>query len=286
MKLYYWKGKKGVTNFGDELNPWIWPKLIPDVLDEDQESIFVGIGTLLNDLLPQASLTVVFGSGVGYGKGLPAIKDKCKIYCLRGPLSAKALGTSQDLAVTDPAVLIRRLVDLTAQKRLWRFAYMPHWGNASPSWEGICQDLGFGYIDPRWGVEVVLSTLGRTEYLITEAMHGAIVADALRIPWVCVLDANNRDSLPFKWHDWCLSIGMDFAPRGIPRLSFRSEGTKFIGSTRRWALKKLAAAKLKEISKKAAPVLSDEGRLERLTVELEERLEIFKADIRQGQVLD
>jgi hypothetical protein len=37
MKLYYYQDSKGVKNFGDDLNPWLWSKLIPDVLDDDEK---------------------------------------------------------------------------------------------------------------------------------------------------------------------------------------------------------------------------------------------------------
>jgi succinoglycan biosynthesis protein ExoV len=66
MKLFYFRGENGVTNFGDELNMYLWPRVFPDAFDEDKSVQFVGIGTLLNDRLPAAPRTVVFGAGVGY----------------------------------------------------------------------------------------------------------------------------------------------------------------------------------------------------------------------------
>ena len=33
MKLYYYKAPLG--NFGDDLNPWLWPRLLPDIFDDD-----------------------------------------------------------------------------------------------------------------------------------------------------------------------------------------------------------------------------------------------------------
>jgi succinoglycan biosynthesis protein ExoV len=66
VRLFYYRGENGVTNFGDELNWYIWPHLLPGVFDEDDGTQFVGIGTLLNDRVPAAARTVVFGAGVGY----------------------------------------------------------------------------------------------------------------------------------------------------------------------------------------------------------------------------
>src|SRR5262245_12821266 len=104
MRLFYFRGEDGVTNFGDELNRHVWPHFVPAGFDDDDGTQFVGIGTLLNDRLPAARRTIIFGSGVGY-YGPPRRDDSWEIYCVRGPLSARALGLSADAAVTDPAAL-------------------------------------------------------------------------------------------------------------------------------------------------------------------------------------
>src|SRR5262249_35878333 len=44
------------------------------------------------------------------------------------------------------------------------------------------------------------------------ALHGAIAADTLRVPWIPVHDSRNDDTLLFKWQDWCLSVGLDHQP--------------------------------------------------------------------------
>src|SRR4051794_17394139 len=98
MRLYYYKDPIG--NFGDDLNPWLWPRLISNIFDVNNEIIFLGIGTLLNQKVDRrvaaSAFKVVFGSGVGYRKGkLPLIDNRWKFYCVRGPLSAYALSLDQ-----------------------------------------------------------------------------------------------------------------------------------------------------------------------------------------------
>mgnify|MGYP001797470249 CR=1 FL=1 len=286
MKLCYHKLLNGQKNFGDDLNPWIWEKLIPGVLDSDESVAFVGIGSLVNDGLPRrtrhASKRVIFGTGVGYGKSTLKLDESYKIYCLRGPLSAQALGVEDNLGVTDGAVLIRRIYNNTA-KKVHRFSYMPHYELAGKGWELACKQLGFGYIDPRWTLEEVLSSISQTEVLLTEAMHGAIVADALRVPWVPIV--TNSTILSFKWQDWCSSIGVEYKPNYIERLQHPREKQDFltpIRLLRDWTRQKRAGKALKQVAMNQHPFLSKDSCIETLTEQLEEKLHLFQQDVKDG----
>ena len=207
MKLFYYQRPDKLTNFGDLLNTWLWQKLLPNFFDHDPSITFIGTGTLLNHLLPQrttkAQKLIIFSTGAGYEKNLTAIPEHWKIYCVRGFLTAQKLGLPKSMVVTDGGVLIRRVFEASATKKQG-FAFMPHIHHAryaGQTWQKICQEIGFSYIDPGWPVEKVLEAIAQTETLITEAMHGAITADALRIPWIPVI--TSARILEFKWHDWC-----------------------------------------------------------------------------------
>ena len=129
MKLFYYRRPDGANNFGDDLNFWLWPRLLPGVFDGGETSVFVGLGTVLNGLLPQRlpnnCAIAVFSSGVGYERGLPRFNAASKIYCLRGPLSARKLGLPENLAVTDGAALIRCCFKAPTEK-VHSVAFMPH----------------------------------------------------------------------------------------------------------------------------------------------------------------
>ncbi len=103
MKLFYYQDPGG--NFGDDLNAWLWPRLIPELLDGDEGTLFVGIGSILDRRIPQEPRKVVFGAGVGYGL-LPVLDERWQICCVRGPLTARALGLPSAAAVTDAAALV------------------------------------------------------------------------------------------------------------------------------------------------------------------------------------
>lgn len=285
MKLYYWKTKRG--NVGDDLNPWLFHHLLPGLLQDQSKTSLVGIGTLINDVLverAQAEKIAIFSTGVGYGKqhfaNLPTIDDKWKIYCLRGPLSVQALGVSPKFAVTDGALLVRRLYSSDSHTKKYKFAFMPHlWQamNGGDEWKAICEQLGFLYIDPMGTVEQVLSAISQTEVILTEAMHGAILADSIRVPWIAV--HTTSDVLGFKWLDWCLSVGVKYQPYSLPKL-VNPKGKKH--TVQEWLHRQKVASQLAKLSQTVKPMLSDENHIENLTVELETRLDELKRDLQSG----
>ncbi len=286
MKLYYFRKEEG--NFGDDLNDWLWKELVPGAFDEDEKSVFFGIGTIINDRIheraPNADKILIFGSGVGYGrtplKNLPVVDDKWKIYCLRGPLSARALGLSDEFAVTDGAVLIRRLFE-PHQRKIYKFSYMPHVDQAvrhGMIWEKVCEQLGYGYIDPRWSRKKVLDSLCQAELIITEAMHGAIVADALRIPWIPIKTSNSI--FEFKWQDWCKSVGLTYQPQIILDIAQR-KGLKY--KAIEWFIIRRAARRMKEIAELSSPFLSQDSKIEQVTNRLEDKIQDFRKDVAYGK---
>ena len=278
MKLYYYKG---VPNFGDHLNPWLWNKLLPGLENDDRRFCLVGIGTLINERLPYftrfSERRVIFGSGVGYGKGkTPTLDEFYKVYCVRGPLSAKALGLPEELGITDGAALLRNVLPIGNSKKRYSYTYMP-----SVAWEKACQDIGFGYIDPRGSLEEALQTISETEMMIAEAMHGAIIADAFRIPWIPIV-SNSESVLSFKWNDWCGSLGLPYEPNFIERLYHPRDVKDILTPARKvrdYVRYKRAAQELKKVAMTCRPFLSSDDRINDLTERLTEKLEEFKADL-------
>ena len=220
MKLYYYNGhEKDIQtgNFGDDLNPWLWQQLLPNFFDEDDTKLFVGIGTLLNEHLPSKPQKIIFGSGVGYGT-TPQVDSHWNICFVRGKLSAKALEIDLSKGLTDPAILVSQCYKTSSDKKYHK-SYMPHFTETmfnGLAWQEICQSLNINYIDPTKPIEQILQEIDNTEILFTEAMHGAIVADALRIPWVSV--KSKKDILNFKWNDWLSTLEIPYNPWNIKKV--------------------------------------------------------------------
>lgn len=290
MKLYYHIDPLG--NFGDDLNPWLWERLLPDVFDgicphdpglrkgnEGSDALFIGIGTLLNQNIPKDVPKAIFATGSGYGSD-PVRDDSWHVYCVRGPRTAKKLGLSPDHAITDGAALVATLGLDRLPQRI-PLAFMPHVSSARAGyWEAVCNTLGIHYIDPQGDVETVFGQLLATDRIITEAMHGAILADTLRIPWIPV--TSNPNILAFKWLDWCESLDLPYEPQQLPSLWGSIEDTPWPRKALKLVKYNMAKQALRKAAE-AAPQLSDETLFQQRLDQLQDRLHSFREDVTRGE---
>jgi succinoglycan biosynthesis protein ExoV len=99
------------------------------------------------------------------------------------------------------------LVDAGADSDRRIVGFMPHFESAADgAWRQAAQAASVTLIDPRDDTAAILAAIGRCRVLLSEAMHGAIVADAMRVPWVAL-----RPLMPIhraKWHDWADALDM------------------------------------------------------------------------------
>ena len=267
MQLFYFKDVLG--NFGDDLNPWVWSRLIPNAIDEDQDTIFIGIGTLINHRIPITPFKHVFGSGVGYGH-LPKIDNKFEFHAVRGYESAKALGLSPDKVVTDSAIFVRALFDQSIYEKKWRFGFMPT-GETEKNfdWRPVCNDLNVNYISCHLPVAQALKEISLCNVMICEAMHGAIVSDSLGIPWIPV--RCNENISEFKWRDWLSSLAMIYRPNDIPQIF---QGVNGVENSVKNSVKRIfkKSGVWKDNWSKPLPIKSSEGEVALSVAKFEEIL--------------
>ena len=204
VKLTFYRGE--MPNFGDELNTYLWPKLLPSAfLDEDESELFLGIGSIIWDFLPASAHKFILGSGFGGYSGLPNLHDgSWTPVFVRGPRTAQLLGLPPELAICDSAILLRNVgLDHTVGRS--GVGFMPHFESLGRgSWPEACALANIKFIDPTAPVPQILADLAGLECLVTEAMHGAIVADALRTPWVAARPIHQLHHA--KWQDWSAAL--------------------------------------------------------------------------------
>ncbi len=238
MQLEYCKNAEG--NFGDDLNGWLWPQLIPDLLAKKDNNFLIGIGTILSHqqkTIPAEGKKIVFSSGTGY-KVDAKIDETWDIIGVRGEKTAQAYHLSSDKILCDGAYLLRHLVDDANCSDKNKIGFMPHHSSiALFDWPLACQKLGLHYISPQQTVETVLENMKHCNSIITEAMHGAIVADALRIPWCAV--SYSPSFLKFKWNDWTSVLDIDAL---IHQLPFVLKTGIPVKQVRSWKIKQFAGS--------------------------------------------
>ncbi len=236
MKIMYFRGK--YPNFGDELNIWMWEKLLPDFFDDDENELFIGIGSTIGNHYKKSAKKIVFGTGfvATYNEKPDVHTPEWDIYFVRGPRTAKSLDISPDLALGDAAILLRTIVDYKNRKPEV-ISFIPHWESLERgNWEGVCKIAGINLIDPRRPVEEVINELLRSKLVICEAMHGAIVSDAFRIPWIPILPLEkiHRD----KWYDWAEALEIELLPkRLIPSSIHEAKTAKYLNTTNNYSSK-------------------------------------------------
>jgi succinoglycan biosynthesis protein ExoV len=215
VKLQYFRGPQ--PNFGDELNTWLWPQLLPDFFDDDPRTLFIGIGSILGTHYDPDAKKVVFGTGYAptYHPTPDVHGSDWDVFFVRGPRTARALGLPEHLGIGDAAMLLRALnVQFRREPRY--IGFMPHWESVPRgNWRAVCALAGIQFIDPTDSVEKVIADILACTALITEAMHGAIVADTLRVPWIPVLPIEHAHQ--DKWLDWAEAMNLSLRrPRLIP----------------------------------------------------------------------
>ncbi|WP_413733287.1 hypothetical protein [Sodalis sp. RH13] len=233
MKLYYYKSLKG--NFGDDMNAWLWNDLLPGIFDDDESAYFSGIGTIITTAMPASNNWTVFSSGAGYGFPPADFGGKnWNIISVRGPLSARVLNLPKECAITDGAALLNILPEFEPLSEDERkgVIFIPH-HNAleTGQWEKACELAGVEFISPENESKYVIQRIRSSKLVLADAMHAAIVADAMRVPWVPLVTSSQINT--FKWLDWTQSINSNYSPLVLGSSTllelFRDKTLKFYG---------------------------------------------------------
>jgi succinoglycan biosynthesis protein ExoV len=229
MRLYHWQGH--APNFGDELNTLLWPALLPGFFDDDADELFLGIGSVLDSRHPPAARKIVAGAGYGGYEAPPRLDANWTIHWVRGPRTARqlrlptALGLGDPASLIDPALLAAMLGP--GGTAGWNpgapprraIGFMPHFETACRgAWGPAAARAGVTLIDPRDDPRAVLAAIASCRLLLSEAMHGVIVADALRVPWVAIAPFAAIHAA--KWDDWAASIAVEVAFETLTPSSF------------------------------------------------------------------
>jgi hypothetical protein len=274
LRLVYYKSKVG--NFGDDLNVWLWPRLIPslDAHATTGDRDLIAIGSILaRPFVDPLRSKIIFGAGARGRDHGQRVDDTWDVRFVRGRWTAEALGLDPArYAVTDAAAALHLVKDqagLPPQPPTDNVVgFMPHFYTMDQAdWPAICARAGVRLIDSRGDVPTVLRALAGVRRLITEAMHGAIVGDILRVPWVRVRCHSFLRETPavseFKWADWSESLGISYATHALPTVRSRPSRRSARALTRPFrAVNELRiASSLRRLAQSDAFTMSTDDRL-------------------------
>ena len=234
--LVYWCAG---TNFGDELNRYIWLKGINKqevVLTAFKNAEIVGCGSILEDLivedhkksfslrlkmLPQLKIISTgmdFHRNIDYSQKF-SFKRKCKIYALRGKKSAEMIAkltkekiNLNEVVLADGGLLADKLItdsNRNAEKE-FELGIVPHYMEK--------QDLRFFKLAELVPGSILLDVdknpiefinkMARCKRIASSALHPLIAADALHIPNIWIRASQKVTSIE-KYEDYYSAFGME-----------------------------------------------------------------------------
>jgi succinoglycan biosynthesis protein ExoV len=229
-------------NFGDgPLNRYLLPMLFPSLRADVQEpsACLLGIGSLLGmwrelSAMRTDAQLLVFGSGFQYGTRA-ALPADSRVFCVRGRMSAEALGLTSDTGIADPAVLLPRFLPRDRDARSGRRGRFHKWDYGVVSLRSVAprnlartvfhvgqrarllvtdargeDSSGLAVHTSRTGDSFLdfLRRLWACEHVETDAFHVAVAADAYGIPWRPL-------RWEFKWQDHFSMLGIAERPTGF-----------------------------------------------------------------------
>lgn len=215
MRINSWP----TSNFGDCLNDWIWPYFLPNWREMLPHCMLVGIGSLLNHRLPRDETKVILGSGFGHGE-FPEVDERYRFVWVRGPRTSDLIQRRCGISVpwiSDPALLLAKVARPMINGGGHAVSYVPHCSarNSQACWAMLkvaCEQAGIHLIDIYGPRETVVSEIANSGRVLTEALHGAVVADAFRVPWTALA---RPGVFEFKWLDWCESMSLPYRPVAV-----------------------------------------------------------------------
>lgn len=203
----YWYNKE--YNFGDQVNPYLIPKLfgvnVKWIDPSKNIKKYFAIGSILAKATSQ---TIVWGSGL--------ISDSVRltgrpiILSVRGPLTRsrlRVMGLSVPEVYGDPALLLPTVYSPKVDKK-FKLGIIPHYVDKNSNFiKSMKNRPSTKIIDVQErNIETTIKDMLSCDLVISSSLHGIIVADAYGIPNIWVKISDGIVGGNFKFNDYFSSV--------------------------------------------------------------------------------
>lgn len=188
----------GTPNFGDDLNPDIFGLISGRTVRLQMarnRPHFLGMGSILEKATKEST---VIGSGLLRRPEEPFLFS-VRCVAVRGQLSREHIRAEGTVLLGDPMVLLDRVFKPVGRKT-YVMGVVPHVSEVS-SLRKLCPG-GVKVIDPADTPWKVIEAIASCERIMSQSLHGLIVADALDIPNLWLAPSVSMVGGSFKFLDY------------------------------------------------------------------------------------
>ena len=219
MRVYYYKRKDGLLNFGDDLGPASVEYALgkPVEFAGPLTANIMGVGSIISTWSRQRAWKrnlidqVMFRTPIAiWGSGVIGQRDivlpRCSLLAVRGPLTQKVIGYDDAPLFGDPGLLASRMIKKAPANQ--KIGVVPHYVDKNhPSVVALLSDPAFMVIDVEQDWKRVLSQISACHVILSSSLHGLIVADSYQIPNARVSFSGAIVGGDFKFFDYGHAIG-------------------------------------------------------------------------------
>lgn len=198
MRIYHSR----YDNFGDAIAPHYWSLVRPDIVT-GKGSWLLSFGTILheNEIANIDGPAVVFGSAHAWGN-TPKLPERFRVIGVRDIGTARRLGIDESKVINDPLYYLATMMQPEPTGPVY---YMPHREEMRLLPRGFGNFIGMPVIDPTEDPMTIVDTIRCASGLVTGSLHGAICADAFRVPWAPCFFSSKLLGTRVKWVGWARS---------------------------------------------------------------------------------
>lgn len=218
IRLFHFRSKSGVPNFGDELSPQVVAFVTGRTVEHAGRWTcdLTGIGSILDRYLdPKGRLIAGVRAALGrpirvWGSGLiidhPGARHSLVPLALRGQLTRDALGADKATPLGDPGLLSARMIARAVSRQ--EIGIVPHYSDKThPMVAALARLPGVRIIDVERDGPSVCTDIASCAAVLSSSLHGLIVADAFGIPNHRLRFGGKIKGGDFKFLDYASALG-------------------------------------------------------------------------------